>query len=235
MKKKIIIGVVIIVVIMAVLSFIAINSCQPEPVEELELAIELEPKLLHYELPTFGWEDQVVTSEEPITLAEIAEILAPMTNEDGTGEINLNMTWQEIATVMDEKGIPYKVSGNWTEEDSAYSPDSRYIFVDYAIYYNSFYGIFTVAITPKGLKINDPVSRAIELYGEPDKTERHPEYDNLFFYYYNMGKLYCKATDSERTVLMQMAVGDDTVVNIDIKFLDQTNWLGADLEETFWN
>ena len=186
----------------------------------------------HYELPTATLGNQIATSEEPMTLADAAEILAPLTNEDGTGEINLNMTWPEIAAVLDEKGVPYEVRGDWKETDEE---DMRRIFVDYSIIYAPSYNNFTVAITKKGLKMNDPVSVAVELYGKPDKVERNLQYDNLYDYYYNMGKLYCKATDCVRTVLLHLSVGDETVVSIQIKFLDRTNYLGENLEETFWN
>ena len=222
MKKKITISVSVSVVIIAIL-VLAIVFCQKE-------------ELLHYELPTATLDDQVATSDDPMTVGEVAKLLAPLTNEDGTGEINLNMTWQEIAAVLDEKDIPYEVSGDWTEEDEElYGSDSRSIFVDYSIKYMPYHGIFTLANTKKGLKMNDTVSKAIEIYGEPDKIEVNSQYDNHRYYYWNMGKLYCKATDSERTVLLKLAVGDETVVSIDIRFLDQTNYLGENLEETFWD
>ena len=218
MKKKVVIGITIFVIITGILIiFFLFDSRQKE--------------LLHYELPTATLDDQIATSNEPMTVAEAAEILAPLTNEDGTGEINLNMTWQEIAAVLDEKGVPYRVSGEWKDTDEE---DFRRIFVDYSIIYAPSYGNFTVAITQKGLKMNDSVSVALELYGEPYKIERNAQYDNLYDYYYNMGKLYCNATDSERTVLLNLSVADETVVSIQIKFLDQTNYMGENLEETFW-
>lgn len=224
MKKKVIIGVAIFVIITGILlTFFLFDLWNNKPD--------------HYELPKDTLNDQIATCEEPMTVAEAAEILAPLTNEDGTGEINLNMTWQEIAAVLDEKGVPYIVSGEWTEEEEILYgiPDARSIFVDYTIYYDPLYNEFTVAMTKKGLKMNDSVSVALELYGEPDKIERNTQYDNLYDYYYNMGKLYCNATDSERTVLLYLSVADETVVSIDIKFLDQTNYMGENLEETFWN
>jgi len=222
MKKKIIIGITIIVIVSGILLIpYLFRSCQKN--------------LPHYEYPTVNWNAQVATSEKPMSLVEVAEILAPLTNEDGTGEISLNMTWQEIAAVLDNKGIPYRVSGNWTEEERICgTPDSRSIFVDYSIHYDPLYSEFTVAMTKKGLKMNDSVARAVELYGEPDKIVIDSAYDNAKEYYYNMGKLYCEATGSDRTVLLHLSIGDETVVTMSIEFLDQTNYLGDNLEETFW-
>ena len=228
MKKKtkiilVSVTVIFIALIVCILLFLCGDSCGKE-------------KPSHYELPTATLGDQIATSEEPMTLADAAEILAPLTNEDGTGEINLNMTWQEIAAVLDKKGVPYRVSGNWTEEEKIYgTPDTRSIFVDYSIHYDPLYNEFTVAMTKKGLKMNDSVTRAVELYGEPDKIVIDSAYDNAKDYYYNMGKLYCEATGSDRTVILHLSIGDETVVTIQIKFLDQTNYLGENLEETFWD
>jgi len=174
---------------------------------------------LHYELPTWDGTSVVSTSDGPMTLDEISEYLSSLTNEDGTGEINLNMTWQEIAAFLDTRGIPYEVKGSWTEEDEQYSSDSRYIFVADGTDYSPANGCFYVQQTKKGLIPREPLSRAVELYGEPDKKEANPCYDNVVTYYYNMGKLYCNATDSERTVAMAITCGDDIVVTIEIYYL----------------
>lgn len=173
----------------------------------------------HYEVPNFYWETEVSTSDGSKSITEIAALLAQLTNEDGTGEINLNMTWQEIAAVLDEKGISYKVGGSWTEADAEYSSDSRYIFTADGTDYSPYYGRIYLHQTKKGLKVGESLSRAIELYGEPDKIEEDLCYDNVVYYYYNMGKLYCNATDSERTVAMELNCGDDIVVDIKIYFL----------------
>ena len=65
--------------------------------------------LWHYEVPAFNWEIEVSASDGTMKIYEAATILAQLTSEDGTGEINLNMTWEEIATVLDEKGILYEI------------------------------------------------------------------------------------------------------------------------------
>lgn len=173
----------------------------------------------HYEVPNYYWETEVSTSDGSKSITEIAALLAQLTNEDGTGEVNLNMTWQEIAAVLDEKGISYEVMGSWTETDAEYSSDGRYIFTDDGSSYRPYYGIIDLHQTKKGLKVGEPLSRAVELYGKPDKIEINPCYDNVVDYYYNMGKLYCNATDSERTVVMEMTCGENVVVTIKIRFL----------------
>lgn len=173
----------------------------------------------HYKVPNFYWETEISTSDGSKTITEIAEILAQLTNEDGTGEINLNMTWQEIAAVLDEKGILYTVNGSWTEADTEYSSDCRYIFTADGSDYRPYFNMIDLHQTKKGLKVGEPLSRAVELYGEPDKSEANPCYYNIVTYYYDMGKLYCNATDSERTVVMAVTCGDDIVVTIKIRFL----------------
>lgn len=194
------------VLIVCILGFWYGNSCGRE-------------KPLHYELPTWDGTSEVSTFNGSMTLDEISECLSSLTNEDGTGEINLNMTWKEIAAVLDEKGIPYEVKGNWTEADAEYSSDSRYIFAADGTDYSPANGCFSVQQTKKGLIPREPLSRAIELYGEPDKIEENVCYDNVITYYYNMGKLYCDAAECERTVVMAITCGDDIVVTIDIYYL----------------
>jgi len=120
-------------------------------------------------LPTWDGTPIVSTGNGSMTLDEISEFLAPLTNEDGTGDINLNMTWQEIAAVLDEKGIPYEVKGSWTEADAEYYPDCRYIFAADGTRYDPFHFTIDAEKTKKGLMPREPLSKAIEIYGEPDK------------------------------------------------------------------
>ena len=173
----------------------------------------------HYEVPNFYWKTEVSTSDGSMNITEIAALLSQLTNEDGTGEINLNMTWQEIAAVLDNKGILYKVNGTWTEADAEYSSDSRSIFTADGSYYRPYYGSIYLHQTKKGLRVGEPLSRTVELYGEPDKIEANLCYDNVMMYYYDMGKFYCETTDSERTVVLEITCGDDIVVDIEIRFL----------------
>lgn len=63
MKKKIILGAIIMVVVALTLSLVLLNSCQKE----------LEQALLHREIPTFRWNDMVSTSDGSIDLRELWE------------------------------------------------------------------------------------------------------------------------------------------------------------------
>lgn len=200
------------IVVATTLFVVLLNSCgkQEETIE-----------LVHYEVPTFTWDTPVSTSNGVMDLAEISVVLAELTNEDGTGETNLNMTWQEIAAVLDGVGIPYEtqvlyedIANITTANGNMYWPNQ---------------GSFMFKKTKSGLTISDPISRAIEIYSEPDKVVVIEFSDNCYYYCYNMGKTFCKAQGKDQTVVMGLETIDDTIIGITIGFL--YDWQEAD----FWN
>ena len=190
--------------------------------EAFEEVSDWVPKVEHYEAPSFTWDTPVSTSNGVMDLAEISETLSQLTNEDGTGEISLNMTWQEIAAVLDEVGIPYEVM----EVADSYL---NAIFASNGNLYRPYEGKFKVAQLKSGVKISDPISKVIEIYGEPDKVTIWEFSDNLYYYDYNMGKLYCKETDSKRTVRLGLDVVDGIITQINIDFVAEWN------EDTYWD
>lgn len=180
-------------------------------------------ELMHYDVPVFDGSAVVSTGNGSMSLDEISGFLSQFTNEDGTGEINLNMTVDEIAAILHEKGISYEMyreepftneNGNVIDLSSVFAANGN-------DYYSGYYASFKMHQTKKGLIAREPVSRAIEIYGEPDLISRNEYYDNLFHYYYNMGKKYCKLADNQRTVVMDLTVSEDTVVTIEIRFLNE--------------
>lgn len=100
------ISLVLLFLTIAVIIFVIIFKKDTEKATESDnrIAVTIE----HYDVPDFDWSMEVSTSDGSMNLSEISAVLANLTNEDGTGEINLNMTWEEIAAVLDEKGIPYE-------------------------------------------------------------------------------------------------------------------------------
>jgi len=211
-----------VILVLGIGSLLLLFSCEEE--------IEKE----HYEVPTFYLDTEISTSDgSTMKIEDAAAFLATLTNEDGTGEINLNMTWQEIAAVLDEKGVLYEVMGI-SSEDPENPYDWRSIFTEDCTDYSPASGRYKFHQSKKGLKVGEPITKAIEIYGEPDKIVIDSWYDNVKEYYYNMGKLYRKTTGNEETVILHLSIGDETVVTIRIKFLDQTNYLDENLEETFW-
>lgn len=207
MKKTRTIALIASFIVVVILLFIVLLSTRAKK-EEFEL--------VHYDVPTFTWDTPVSTSNGEMDLAEISASLAPLTSEDGTGEINLNMTVDEIATVLDENGIPYEIRGEWGEFDGL---DYRRIFAANGNTYEPYAGDFSVAQTKSGLKISDPFSRAVEIYGEPDLERIDSLYDNVHDHYYNMGKLYSRLEGCDKTVVMQLFFADDTLMGIYIRFI----------------
>ena len=203
-KKLLIVGIAIIVIIAASVAVFLIVSCNKED-------------LMHYEVPILDGSPTVSTGNGEMSLDEVSAFLSQLTNENGTGQINLNMTVDEIAIVLDETGIPYEIKGEW--EDSI---DCRYIIVkDGTSYRPGINSTFNFHRTKKGLSSGDQATKALELYGEPDKIVKDTYYDNIYDYYYNMGKQHCKLTNSQRTVMLNMMVSEETVIYMEIRFLDE--------------
>lgn len=174
----------------------------------------------HYEVPDFNWSMEVSTSDGSMNLSEISAVLGELTNEDGTGEINLNMTWEEIAAVLDEKGIPYEQKG---------SDGMEYILAANGNSYGLFQWSFRLAQLKSGVKISDPMTKATETYGEPDMVRLWGLSDNLYYYTYDMGRFFCEAKKEDMTVILKFEVIDGTITQIDLFLLD-------DLQaEEFWN
>ena len=98
------------------------------------------------------------TTPTPTTVNEKAIIsskVAKLTNEDGTGEINLEMTLDEIADVLAKYNIPYE----FDEFGCLNTPDGT-----------SYYPYkFRLQETKRGLRVGDGVVKAIQLYGTPYK------------------------------------------------------------------
>lgn len=217
MKRKSLIKLISFALIfsaVAVIAFVIIFSKGTESDNRIKVKIE------HYEVPDFNWSMEVSTSDGIMNLSEIAAALGDLTNEDGTGEINLNMTWEEIAAVLDEKGVPYKKKG---------SDGLEYILAANGNSYGIFKWSFRLAQLKSGVKISDPITKAIETYGEPDMVRLWGLSDNLYYYTYDMGRLFCEAEEKDMTVILKFEVIDDTITQIMLFLLD-------DLQaEEFWN
>ena len=175
--------------------------------------------LMHYEVPVFDGSPVVSTGNGKMSLDEISTFLSQFTNENGTGQINLNMTVDEIAAVLDSKGVPYELKGE-IDEDLDY-PDCRYVFAADGTTYRPYEERIRCEQTNRGLARGDLLSKAESLYGEPNLKVADDLYDNVYDFYYNMGKILCKRTSSERTVILHIGVADETVISIVIRFLDE--------------
>lgn len=218
-KQLIILLSLIICLVIAVIIVIVIRNNDTESDNRIDVTVE------HYEVPSFNWSMEVSTSDGVMNLADIAAALGNLTNEDGSGEINLNMTWDEIAATLDEKGIPYEVKG---------SDGMEYILASNGNSYGLFKGTFKLAQLKSGIKISDQISKAIEIYGEPDMVKLWGLSDNLYYYAYDMGSLFCTADGKYETVILRFEVIEGTITKISVFFLDDLQadefWFGEETD-----
>jgi hypothetical protein len=79
-----------------------------------------------------------------------SQIVASLINENGTGEIQINMKREEVAKILEKYSVSYKYLGD------------EYLEIEDGIYYNL--GHFEIKQSSKGLKVGDPIERVYELY-----------------------------------------------------------------------
>lgn len=92
---------------------------------------------------------------------EISAILAKLTKEDGTGEINLQMSADEITAVLDKYDIEYTVHGGLTVN---VANGGSYIIGRWGGR-----GVFKVQESYSGLKVGDSKGVVLSIYGQPDE------------------------------------------------------------------
>ena len=138
---------------------------------------------------------------------EISDLLATLTNEDGTGEINLDMTCGEIADILDKYKIPYIYS----EMSICIVNNSNYLS-------GNTLSNFYFAKTSKGLSQGDKYERVIDIYGKPDFLQKYEDGTSDLFY--NMGKMFISKNNTNMQVVFQIYLMDDEVASMQVLIIE---------------
>ena len=168
-----------LLLIVLCLSMVMLSSCQAEVKDSGKSEADTAESTITTTTTTTTT-TATTTTTTPYNPEELVyEKLAKLTKEDGTGEISLDMSAQEIVAVLDKYGIEY----------DDYQPDEEYKSGHVSISRNGYctkyydkYGQFSLQQSYKGLKVGDDLDRVLELYGEPDEIVSNGSPDKFYIY-----------------------------------------------------
>jgi hypothetical protein len=132
------------------------------------------------------------------TIQSAVQIVAQLLNEDGTGTINVNMSREEVALILDKHGISYKYNGK------------EFIDIESGMRYKR--GWFNVIQTQKGLKVGDSVARVYELYSGAKEAFNVDEENNEAYFQFIWNKKLDVSGSFYNTYLMISLNKDQSVV-----------------------
>ncbi|MDR1565027.1 MAG: hypothetical protein LBS74_08730, partial [Oscillospiraceae bacterium] len=132
-----------------------------------------------------------------------SQIIAGLINEDGTGEIQINMKREQVMEILKNHNVSSKVVGKeWLEiEDGS----------KYAL------GTFEIKQTQKGLKVGDSVSKVYELYSGGEAAYRYDESnDEAYFVFKWETKLAVSGTMYNSVLVVALTKDQQKVSSIGI-------------------
>jgi hypothetical protein len=122
----------------------------------------------------------------------VAKPISDLINEYGTGEINLDLSFDEIKTVLDSYGINYKGEFGYIEFDDGTFYDGEF---------------FYMKSTQKGLAVGDSIEKIKQIYGEPQSLN---ESGGCIYFVYDFNK---KDKDGKR-ILFEVVAEKNNVWSI---------------------
>ena len=191
MKRKVLLS-LLIVFSMLLTSCGVVASPQNEVISQNEMVVDMDV--------ASNQMNQIEDTVEDVISAKLAKL----TKEDGTGEINLQMTIEEITNVLDKYGIQYSITDSgraiYISDGSLYCVDSY-----------AGYGSFSIKQSYKGLKIGDSIDQLVSLYGEPDRIIDRNSY---------FGYVYNTAMVENFFVVFKVRIENDEVAGMLIELYD---------------
>ena len=119
-------------------------------------------------------------------------------DEDGTGEISLGMTLDEIIKKLDELGVEYNHDEDWIHIDNiGFALDNN------GVLYQISYTI-SGAQTSKGLKKGDNYAKMAELYG--NKYTVRDENDLTYYIYKHSGANFVVTFDGDKILYIEISI-----------------------------
>lgn len=156
-----------------------------------------------------------VTTTIPTTTLNnetISAQLATLTKEDGTGEIHLQMTVEEIATVLDKYDIKHTLDETGLSVRTSY-PGNIWLYCEN---FYAGYGQFTLNQSYSGLKVGDSKDKLLDMYGEPDET--YDKYGTIGYVYHTGVATDIFSSPINFTVQMEDDIVTHIFVCIDVPY-----------------